>query len=85
MTEVATGFWRILLLKLHSTHALQLMGWKALFDENNIRYKLRFDGQMLLNEKMLKNCEVRLTNEGTLDKLMKAINYQWKFCSKKSC
>jgi LEA14-like dessication related protein len=52
------------------------MGWKALFDKKDTKYKLKFDSQILSNEKMLKNASVHFKDEGTLDKLMKAVKNQ---------
>ena len=52
------------------------MGWKALFDKKDTKYKLKFDSQILSNQKMLKNASMHFTDEGTLDKLMKALKNQ---------
>ncbi len=55
--------------------ALEL-GWKALFDKKDTKYKLKFDGQVLSNEKLLQNASMHFTDEGTLDKLMKVLTNQ---------
>lgn len=52
------------------------LGWKALFKKKDTKYSLVFDGKILSNEKMLQNASVHFTDEGTLDKLMKAVAKQ---------
>lgn len=55
-------------------------GWKALFDRKNTKYSMVFDGRILSNQKPLQNSAMHFRDEGTPDKLMKALAKQGK-CS----
>jgi len=49
------------------------MGWKMLFDSKDTRYKLRFDGTIRSESKLLKNSSMHFDEEGNLADLKKEV------------
>jgi len=47
------------------------MGWKMLFDKKDTYYRLKFDGKIRSESKLLKNSSVSLDQQGNLADLMK--------------